>query len=383
MAKSKINKRNDGLIQVRVNTGMRDDNGKIIYKSFYGKTKKDAQDKADEYKIEMATYGSTLDKTTTTLSSYAHTWLFTSCKPSVSISTFQRHMSVYNKHIKDSDLGKMVIKDIKKTNVEEFINTKSYLSKSSMSKIKIMLNMIFKSAISDTLTRSNPIIDVSLPNSEVKKKQIEVLTVDEQAKYMHALEKENKRMLLLTILYSGMRVGEVIALKWKNVDLDKGTITICESYKHVKQYDYKGDGTYIIDKKEPKTQKGNRVIPIPKFLSTELKNYQLATPKNAEGLVFCSSRGTPLLYNRINDANKRVCKEAGINSMGLHALRHTYATRAIENGIDVKTVSELLGHEDIETTLNLYVHPTDDTKRQAADILDVMYDKMKNSLSSH
>lgn len=298
-------------------------------------------------------------------------------------------MTTYNNHIKGSHVGNMNVQEIQQVHLQNYLNAKTSLSKSSIKKIYELLNNSFKSAIANNLIRLNPLDSVKLPSSEVKPKSIEILTLNEQKAYINALEGSGVRMILFTLLNTGMRVGEAMALKWDNVDLTNATITVCENIKKVKQYDAKGNSINTLITKSPKTEKGNRLLPIPKFLVNELKLFKLSSYKSKDGLVFCSRNGTPLEYNTIRRAHVNICKKAEIRpyeliddegnattqykGVSLHALRHTFATRMIENGVDVKTVSELLGHASIEITLNTYVHSTNEAKRKAIDKMEQLY----------
>ncbi len=387
--KRKKGERADGRIQARVNIG-RDEKGKIKYKYFYGRTLKEANAKAEAYKLDLLNYGRPLDTNSTTLSEWTYKHLFTNVYPTVSASTFERYMTTYNNHIRGSYVGNMNVQEIQQVHLQNYLNTKTSLSKSSIKKIYELLNNSFKSAIANNLIRLNPLDSVKLPSSEVKPKSIEILTLAEQKAYINALENSGVKMILFTLLNTGMRVGEAMALKWDNVDLTNATITVCENIKKVKQYDTKGNSKNILITKSPKTEKGNRLLPIPKFLVNELKRFKLSSHKSKDGLVFCSRNGTPLEYNTIRRAHVNICKKAEIRpyelmddegnttiqykGVSLHALRHTFATRMIENGVDVKTVSELLGHASIEITLNTYVHSTNEAKRKAIDTMEQMYE---------
>ena len=215
-----------------------------------------------------------------------------------------------------------------------------------------------------------------MPSSEVKQKEIEILTLDEQKAYMKALDTNRNGILFLTALLTGMRIGELLALKWDNVDLNTGTITVCETLRRVKVYDDKGNSESKILTKCPKTEKGYRSIPIPKTLVLALKKYQLASYNSAEGLVFCTKSGSPFQYNYVWYTHKALCKKANIRETSIHALRHTFASRSIEAGIDVKTVSDLLGHANTQITWNTYVHSTNDSKREAANTMENIYKNM-------
>lgn len=258
------------------------------------------------------------------------------------------------------------------------MNNNSSLSKSSLKKIYNLLHASFKSAIANNLIRINPLESVKLPSSEVKTKDIEILTLDEQKAYMRVLDTNKNGTLFLTALLTGMRIGELLALKWDNVDLNNVTITVCQTLRRVRVYDDNGDSESKIVTKEPKTEKGNRTIPIPKTLVLALKKYQLASYNSNDNLVFCTKTGKPFQYNYAWYVHKALCRRAGIRETSIHALRHTFASRSIEAGVDVKTVSDLLGHANTQITWNTYVHSTNDSKRQAADTMEAVYKNMLN-----
>lgn len=370
-----ITERADGRFFARINIG-RDKNGRIKYKSIYGRTKKEVKEKIRAFTTDLDNYGKPLDNTSITLSEWTYKHLFTNIHQTVSASTFERYMSIYNTHIKDSVIGHMKVKDIQQMHLQHYLNEKKSLSKSSLKKIYELLNNSFKFAISNNLIRVNPITEVKLPSSDVKTKEVEILTLDEQKAYMNALDNCRLRILFMTLLYTGMRIGEAMALKWDNVDFDNATITVCESFKKVKQYESDGSSINIALTKAPKTTKGNRLIPIPTSLVFELKKFKLSSTNNKNGLVFCSRNGTPLEYNTIRRSHLSTCQKANIRVVTIHALRHTFATRSIEAGIDVKTVSELLGHASIEITLNTYVHSTDNSKKAAANTIEKLYQSL-------
>lgn len=370
-----ITERADGRYFARINIG-RDKNGRIKYKSIYGYSKKEVKEKIRAFTTDLDNYGKPLDNTSITLSEWTYKHLFTNVHQTVSASTFERYMSVYNNHIKGNIIGDMKLKDIQQMHIQHYLNEKRSLSKCSLKKINLLLNVAFKSAIANNIIRINPITEVKLPSSEVKTKEIEILTLDEQKAYMKALESHKQGTLFLTALYTGMRIGELLALKWGSISFQDATIMVCESSKRVRIYDQNGVSTSKLVTKSPKTQKGYREIPIPKPLLLELKKYKLSSNKSCDNLVFCTKSGNPFTYTYVWRAHKALCKKADIRSITIHALRHTFASRSIEAGIDVKTVSELLGHTNTQITWNTYVHSTGDSKKAAADTMGKLYESL-------
>lgn len=371
-----MKKRDDGRWQERVSLGRDPATGRYKYKYLYGATKKEVTEKVAEFQADLHIYGRPVDNTNVTLAEWGHTYLFTVAKPRIEKSTFANYMSFYNIHIKDDFLGEMAVKDIQPIHLQNFFNDKRRLSKGTIKGIKKVLKLMFDSAIDNSLIRISPLQRLKLPVSEVKEKGIEVFTIEEQKAYMEAIKQSTYYMLFLTALYTGMRQGELIALKWQNVDLQNCTINICESYKRV--IDYKEDGTteIYLNKKEPKTESGTRIIPIAPFLAQKLKEYKKTSVTNIENLVFCTRKGSPCDPRTLRRSHYLRCRRAGIRETPFHSLRHTFATRAIENGMDVKTVSQILGHKDVMITLRTYVHSTEKSRKQVADMMDKLYQSL-------
>lgn len=337
-------------------------------KSFYGKTKKEVEQKIIKYENDINTFGTEVKSTNITLAELMHKYLFTVAHGSLSASTFERYESIQRVHILDSALGSMSVQDINNIDVQEYLNAKE-CSKASLVKIKRLIKHTLDFGIKNNMIRSNAASEVVMPKM-ADAKEIIILDVEEQKKYIEALELTRYKLLFITTLYSGLRRGEAMALKWLNVDTTKMEINVCESYKRVKKFDVDGSHEHTVDKKKPKTKKGTRIIPIPSFINEMLKEEYNRTKPAPTDLVFKSANGTHLKDSNIRRAQIAVCNNANIRYVSFHSLRHTYATRLIEAGVDVKTVSELLGHSTVELTLNTYVHSTDDTKRSAVNALE-------------
>lgn len=204
-----------------------------------------------------------------------------------------------------------------------------------------------KAAVMMGVKKECDLTDLRRPKQDAKR--VECFTVAEQKKIENAVMGSEKPKFfgIILCLYSGLRIGELLALKWHDVDLKKGLISVSktchdgsESGKHVR----------IID--TPKTQTSNRIIPIPRQLLPRLK--ELKRKSSSEFVISDEKRVVYLRsYQKAFDG---LLKKLGIPHRGFHALRHTFATRAIECGMDVKSLSEILGHKNPTVTLKTYTH---------------------------
>jgi integrase len=164
------------------------------------------------------------------------------------------------------------------------------------------------------------------------------------------------RTVVQLAVLTGMRIGEILALRWKRLDLLRGTIEVAETYS---------DGEFG----SPKTRSSNRVIPMSSFLCQLLKTHRSGSKKTAaDDLVFCTPVGTPLnpknLYNRVLAP---ACDRIKQPRISWHSFRHTHATLLTEVGESIKTAQALLGHSDLGTTLNTYSHVIPDSQRRAVE----------------
>ncbi len=346
-------------------------------KTFTGKTKKVVEEKMRKWKQELDDYGMELDKNDYTVSSLMHKHLFVNVYPNVQESTFERYMDNYNKHIKDSNFGKLPITEVKQVMVQQFLNENSNVSDRTLTSLRYLLRRSYDLAINNNLVRINPVIGITIPKKKdtSKKTEIEILTVEEQKKYITATSCTKYRPMLLLALFTGMRRGELLALTWDNVDLKKGVIYVKESMRRIRKYNTDGTYTSELQFKGPKTANGNREIPITKDVIKMLKEHQIEqdSTKNTLNLVFPNGNYNPHHPDDVIRIQKAVCKRAGIPYKTFHALRHTFATRLVEAGKDIKTISKLLGHSDISITLNTYVHDTTESKQDAVNTLSNMF----------
>ncbi len=245
--------------------------------------------------------------------------------------------------------------------VQQFIFTKlsSGLSPKSVKDILIVLKMILKFGIKHNLIKYQE-LDIKFP-PERERREIEVLSKTNQRKIMDFV-KANFSFLNLGIyicLCSGMRIGEICALTWNDIDTESEVINITKTIQRVYfTNEYPKHTKIIID--TPKSKNSIRKIPISRDLQRMIK--PLKKVVNGSFYVLTNS-ATPTEPRTYRNYYKRLIAQLGIPAMKFHGLRHSFATRCIESNCDYKTVSVLLGHSNISTTLNLYVHPNMEQKK--------------------
>lgn len=363
-------RKSDNYYYVRMPLG-KNTCGKYEYETLYAKKKSDLEEKIKEYQKNKGINGERLEKISFSLSQWIRKRLFEAVLPTVTPSTFQGYISLYETHIKDSDIGKMPLKDIKPIHLNSFLNTlKSKgkytygeaLAASSIKKIKFLLSNSFESAIHNNLIIYNPMTspDIKTPLNVKKAKERKALTLEQQKAYLLACESQKYGLLYILALSTGLRMGEIIGLKWKYVDFQNKTLQVVETIKYSTVYNSDGSKHKEHVVKAPKSDKSKRFVPLPNFLITRLKELKL---QSTSKYVFATSGNTPLNQGNINRGHTAICTRAGMEPIPFHCLRHTYATRLLEAGENFKTLQELLGHADITTTMNIYAHVQEDTKK--------------------
>jgi integrase len=178
---------------------------------------------------------------------------------------------------------------------------------------------------------------------------------------------------------TGCRLGEIIAIKWSDLDLVKQEIKICRTFKRVARIGVtEGNKTEIIEQ-APKTKYSSKVIALPSSLTPLLKEHrkkQLEEKLRSgiayydNDLIFCNELGQPIDARNLTRSYERALKAANISYRKFHSMRHTYATRLFENGVPLKTIQVLMGHSRLEITSNIYTHVLHEEKIKAVDVLN-------------
>jgi len=343
--------RKDGRYEARLSLG-KNDNGKRKYRSFYGATREEAELKlmasqgipSNEYAItEMTVKELTFD--------YLNV-----IKPRLKESSEANYIMKANKHIIPA-FGTIKCSLLKAKSIVNFIDNKlkSGLSARYVADIIVLLKSIFRYA-SRTYGIKNPTEGITVPKKS--KSEIAVLNKTEQTALLSYIttEPDLTSLGIAISLYTGIRIGELCALQWKDVDFDNKTITVRKTVQRIQTVGMKAKTKLVIT--EPKSQSSIRTIPVPECIIDMLKGYK----DSAEKYVI-SGKFSPIEPRTIQYRFAAILKKAKLPSVHFHSLRHAFATNCIALGFDVKTLSEILGHSSVEITLNRYVHSSMDRKK--------------------
>ena len=288
-------------------------------------------------------------------------------KQYVKKSTYAAYCLLIQSHL-IPELG--ALDDIWEEEVQGFVNRKlaAGLSQKTVRDILVVLKMILRYGAKRGLMAPHQ-IDIVFP-TEREKQDVEVLTITNQRQLMTYV-KEHFTFLNLGIficLNAGLRIGEVCALQWDDIDVASGVIRVNKTIQRIYLVDREEKYTeLIIDK--PKTKNSIREIPMTRALMALVRPLK----KIVRGDFFVlTNAATPTEPRTYRTYFNKLQHQLGLPKMRFHGLRHSFATRCIESKCDYKTVSVLLGHSNISTTLNLYVHPNIEQKRKCIDTMSKM-----------
>lgn len=353
-------------------------------KTVYAKTQREVLEKLKKINadIEKGTY---IEKNNITLENWLSEWLELYAKQRVKQSTYISYETYIKAHLIPV-LGDIPLQSCKVDTFQRFLVEKAKsgsvkckntgLSEKTIRNMRNMLNNAMQQAVVNEIIQKNPIIGVQ--TAPIRKKEMRVLSLPEQA----ALIKAAKNSIIpatfgiIFTIFTGVRIGELLGLKWCDIDFNEKTVHIRRTLNRLKKYDATNDEsrTTEIVIGDTKTSNSDRTIFLINDLFNDLVNYRqklltLGIFKTEEDMedayVFVQNDGQFFEPKTYQDLFTRTVKAAGIKKANFHALRHTFATRCIEKGMDVLVVSKFLGHADVGFTLNKYGHSLKEHKRES------------------
>ena len=371
-----IRKRKDGRWEARV-ICCYDCSGKAKYRSVYGKSYQEVCEKRNVLLTVDGTHSAaskkepSYSKDKITFRELMVDWL-SNKKDSIKESTFAHYTNLLENHLLP-ELGNCYLSALTADYLDLFLKRKlssgrldgkGGLSPKTVTDIRSILLSGLEYAYQHQYSCG---IDRKLFYPRNHQSDIKVLTRSEQVRLEKVLFDDPKPLHLgiLTSLYGGLRIGEVCALQWGDFHFESGTIYVSKTMIRVKDMDPNALKKTKIIISPPKTENSVRTIPMPSFIMDFLKNYQ----KEQDHYLLTGTRA--YVEPRVCLCKyKKVLRLAGLQPYTFHTLRHTFATRCVESGFDPKSLSEILGHANVTTTLQRYVHPSIEMKKEQMNRLE-------------
>ena len=370
-----IRKRADGTWEARVTVGMLA-NGKQKRKSIYGKTRQEVSAKMTDL-LNNLQKGIITNPTEMTLSEWLDYYMPECKKRFVKPTTYINYTVKVENHIKPA-IGHYKLKTLRLDIIQKFINSLSDkgLAPATVEAIYKLLHNALETAVDDGLIVRNPAHRVKLP--KVAKPKINVLTIEQQRVFVEKAKEVYMGTVYIFDLCTGMRLGELLGLKWEDIDFDNKQLYVKRTIRIVKDPDNQEEKWHL-DFGSPKTPSSKRMMPLNLTaikLLQDVMNQQnqyksrAGTAYEDNDLVFCTQLGRPLDPRNMRRTFYRICELAEISGLHPHCLRHTFATRGAENTIDVRVMQQLLGHATIKETADTYTHVLSGLKQSEIKKLD-------------
>lgn len=309
-----------------------------------------------------------------TLYDWLNIWLEKYEKNSIKRTTYVSYDGYIKNHF--IELKDVQISKITASLLQDFYNKKfdEGLSAKTIRNISAVLKKALKQAVIEKHIDQNYALYVNLP--KVKKREIQVLTHDQQEKLLKASYLYRYGAFIRLTLCTGVRLGELLALKWEDIDFDKKELHIRRSLSRSNNYDRRINNATSIYFDEPKTEKSKRTIPLPQNALEDLLRWQIKQQNEVGKVEFIITdrNGKYLEHTTFKKYYNRMLDKCNIIGITFHALRHTFATSALEKGMDIKVLSEILGHYSVSFTLDTYAHVLNAFKRQNMELMNDIYE---------
>lgn len=368
-----IYKRKDSRYEGRYIRGRQID-GKAIFGYVYGRTYAEVKQALTMAKASGGGDTSLCLIDGGNLEDYLNYWLEQVVKDRVKYSTYAQYQERVRSYILPA-LGNVAVANLSGAQVQCFVDSlkERSLASSTIRNIVGLLRMAMQKALSLHLTRGSPCNELILPPLETKElrvlDQLEQIRLEQQAESAEA----SIKIAVFLSLYTGLRIGELCALHWEDVDTAKGILTVRRTLQRVRHFE--GTAKTSLVEGKPKSKRSQRQIPLPRQIADKLNQHRNGAPN---AFYVLTNATNPLEPRAVRAKFKRLCTKAEL-SLPFHALRHSYATRCLELNFDIQALSELLGHANANVTMKVYAHSILEHKRQLTGRIHVLSERSEPS----
>lgn len=295
-----------------------------------------------------------------TVSAWFEYWLENIKSANAKKNTISNYRNRYKQSI-EPYIGNMLLRDVKPLHCQNILNemVNSGYKNSTIGLVRTAMKILFEDAVENEIIIRNP-VKKSVQCTQGKESEIKTaMTVEEQKVFLSHAKESSYYYQYAFVLQTGIRVGELVGLQWSDIDFENKVLGISRTVNQIA-------GEWIAG--TPKSKAGQREIPLTAEALNILDKVKDSrktldiVPMQFHDVVFVSRTGKPVDNSSYNAALRKICDKAGIPHISMHTLRHTFATRCIEAGMQPKTLQTVLGHSSIDMSMNVYVHVMEDTK---------------------
>lgn len=388
-----IRQRADGRWEVRITLGIDFATGEPKRISRYAATQAEAVKLLHQLSFMRDTAPNRFH--TITLGEWLDMCLEVYMKHTLKQSTYNSYESYIRVHLKPA-LGSLALQDITPRLLQQYYNYKSEtegLAPKTLVNINLFLHKALSFAVSEGYLQSNPAEAINL--SRGHKPQIEILTRDEQAQLIRASYQHRYGVFVRLTLFTGLRLGELLGLRWEDIDFQMGLLHVRRTLNRLNKKERPttlGETTTEIVIQTPKSENSIRSIPLLPSVAQDLlawKSVQVNDRLTAgdqycdSGMLVTNPFGGYVEPRTFKDYYNQILELGGMRHFTFHALRHTFASRALEQGMDSKTLSVILGHYSVSFTLDTYAHVLVDHKREGMALMEDLYNMAPISAQSN
>lgn len=369
-------RKSDGRWVAEVTIGFKP-NGNPDKERYYCKSEKEAIKKLSEisYKVDQ---GEHIKKESITVAEWLDKWLWNVKKNQLKPRTFDTYEQSIRLYIVPT-IGNKKLQKLDEDDVNKMINTlrNRGLASKTIRYAYVILKGSLEYAVIKKLMFANPCNKLNSVKGIAK--EIEPFSQQEQEIFMENIKGTRFEAGFVVLLTTGVRVGELLGLKWMDIDFNGKEIKISRNLQRCRTFEENSQFKSKLIFGEPKTLKSKRSIPLLEITERALKEHRKRQDKEKEvaldvyennDLVFCTAIGRPIDPKNFSRDYKKILKKANLRDISVHALRHTFATRCIENDMALKALQEILGHSSITTTGDTYAHLLGDKKINEMDKLN-------------